>query len=415
MSDIFAAFGQLIAAHPPSTLNDFGFMPPSEDKEGPYAPFVLVEGNLGVPANWIEPLCHLSHSIYFRLKDLDIADTTKSVDRADLTLASMLLLLMNPEIYSAWNTRKRLLVARTLSLTEELAFVDLVLTKHPKRPSAWTHRAWLLARWERNFEDNARAHELDVCDKAARRYRMNYHAWTHRWKVTQDSSLEFKLFAFQRVKTYICSHISEHSAFAHALAVFDSILQNEQLIHAERLELFEKELRETMKLIVRYPGHKSPWCYLRGLYLTWSRHGDMDITTAFVSGVSLSDLSTNWPHTPRGSLLSEVDVMDWLIEWLDSEDASKQYRLASRLLRFAAWVIYAAELVAQRHGQDKAPVMWTNQIEAALELQLYLLHGLKRRAQSNGQVSSVENGLIEHVRVSIERVGPCSPFLLMAW
>ncbi|KAJ3240746.1 Protein prenyltransferase alpha subunit repeat-containing protein 1 [Chytriomyces hyalinus] len=391
--EAYALFVQTIARHPVATLTDFGFTPPvlAVDES-----VIVVEGNLGIAANHIEPLWRHAHALYFA--------ATNPIDKRD---SSILLLLFNPELYSAWNVRKALLKTGTVTLSNELALVNLVLSKHPKRPAAWAHRAWLLPQLVSatlpEHIDAFYAAELEACRKAALRHRMNYHAWTYRWKVVRNASLQFKLFAFQEVKAYIASHISEHSAFAHALAILESIKNEKNHPQPDTVKaLFESELRETMGLIARYPGHKSPWCYLQGLFLIANGPESRETFSASLDDLRFEDSWFGGVLASRedGRLFSDVDVLDWLQLWI-AEEKWERTALSRRILAFSAWIIAASRVVIASHTEE-APIMWKNQIEAALEFLLYLLQG------RNGT-----EDLRLHVKGLIEREGTCPAFLLL--
>ncbi|KAJ3064335.1 hypothetical protein HDU98_012235 [Podochytrium sp. JEL0797] len=394
-ADLFETFARLLTAHPPSTLTEFGFVPPVASlsplpETDPFSPFVIVEGNLGVPANAIPGLCRASHKVFFGLAGRFDRDpvgglTGEELDR--LEVSSKCLVLMNPEIYTAWNVRKKLLNLHhpTLSLHQELALIDLVLSKHPKRPAAWSHRAWVLPQLLATASDPILMleHELRVCDQAAQRHRMNYHAWSHRWKVVRDASLEFKLSAFETTKSYIQSHISEHSAFAHALSVLETILNDPQFLDRDAFLL--NETRTTMGLIVAYPGHKSPWCYLQGLFVIVAARGgggsDFElgdvlarVGSVFVGGGEKLGV--------EGDQISEIDASDWMQPYLESEwdvwryNGSDAFLVA--LFRFARWIVEASETVIRSRGDvggGAGVTKWKEQVEVALDFQMYLLLG----------------------------------------
>ncbi|KAJ3285493.1 Protein prenyltransferase alpha subunit repeat-containing protein 1 [Rhizoclosmatium sp. JEL0117] len=385
MAELYSTFSRLLKANPASALIDFGFVPPVaslESQESSYHPFLLIEGNLGVPANAIPPLCRFSHSVFFKLANQFSADhkCLADSDLDELDASSKCLLLMNPEIYTAWNIRKKLLTLQRLNATEEMALIDLVLSKHPKRPAAWSHRAWLLPRLRETSSNINKllTHELKICDQAAQRHRMNYHAWTHRWKVVRTAPLDFRLSAFKSTRKYISSHISEHSAFAHALAVLESILKDPDF--TTPLELFHEQVLESMKLIVSYPGHKSPWCYLQGLFLISGRCGLSTVVVDARVREELGVVHSVGSETVDGSQFSEVDVMDWLealIQKHTFDVSQKEGVILVPLFQFASWIIQASKRVIEsRNGVAENETIWHNQIEIALDFQLYLLLGV---------------------------------------
>ncbi|KAJ3006323.1 UNVERIFIED_CONTAM: hypothetical protein HDU68_004154 [Siphonaria sp. JEL0065] len=214
---------------------------------------------------------------------------------------------------------------------------------------------------------------------------MNYHAWTYRWKIlrTETTPFAFRLIAFQDTKKYIQSHISEHSAFAHALSVLELILSDPSG-QEESLRLLEGEVAFAMKLIVKYPGHRSPWCYLQGLFLIASRLALIgtcnvgSLENALVSDLMLGD--TIGQQQELNQQLSEVDVLDWLEVLLKKQETQGGWSVAEggltvSLYFFASWVVAASRKVIESRGGDSGSTgtIWYNQTQVALDFQLYLL------------------------------------------
>ncbi|KAJ3130976.1 Protein prenyltransferase alpha subunit repeat-containing protein 1 [Physocladia obscura] len=381
--ELYTTFQRLMDTNPPSTMIDFGFTPPtslqaSHDFE--FSPFLLVEKNLGVPANAIEPLMRYAHFVFFSILPKINLESLTETDLTELDRSSRCLLLLNPEIYSAWNARKKLLCLKSLSISEELALVDLVLSKHPKRPSAWTHRAWLLPKVLDSTKtlierEQFLKQEIKVCNQAAQRHRMNYHAWTYRLKVVRDAPLQFKLHAFRDTRSYISSHISEHSAFAHALSVLEFLFQDTDFTEHDAQELFNAELKDAMRLIVAYPGHKSPWCYLQGLYLISLRNQKFDIKEKafeYRQNHEFLFLEASEQKFP----ISEIDIADWLELFLSAE-LPQNLKLKSRLIDFGEWIIAVSKAVVASRGLEAEVLSpWRSQTENAIDFQLYLLLGV---------------------------------------
>lgn len=73
-------------------------------------------------------------------------------DKADpeqLWTCTSKLLLLNPEYYTAWNVRKRLLKDAAVSISAEMITTELELSltalkSNPKSYSAWFHRRWFI-------------------------------------------------------------------------------------------------------------------------------------------------------------------------------------------------------------------------------------------------------------------------------
>lgn len=114
--------------------------------------------------------------------------------------ATGVMLLMDPEHLTAANTRKRLLQDAIKSGTDiesrfhdEQYLIDSLLTsrlhRHTKSPTLWSHRQWLMQR----FQDHGLA--IDATDTmkrvisvAAERHPRNYYAWLHARYLTKAVS-----------------------------------------------------------------------------------------------------------------------------------------------------------------------------------------------------------------------------------
>ncbi|KAL7917933.1 hypothetical protein ACQKWADRAFT_265853 [Trichoderma austrokoningii] len=111
--------------------------------------------------------------------------------REDMSRATAVMLLMDPEHLTAANTRKRLLQDGIKSgtdvetrLRDELYFVDSLLTsrlhRHTKSPTLWGYRQWLMQRFqEHGLKIDAAGIMAAVISVAAERHPRNYYAWLH--------------------------------------------------------------------------------------------------------------------------------------------------------------------------------------------------------------------------------------------
>jgi hypothetical protein len=65
----YDTLNELFKAHPPSTLKEMDIVPPmssENDLDGLFSPFLLMEGNLGVPANVIPEVYKKAYKEFFR-------------------------------------------------------------------------------------------------------------------------------------------------------------------------------------------------------------------------------------------------------------------------------------------------------------------------------------------------------------
>lgn len=111
--------------------------------------------------------------------------------KKDVSRATAVVLLMDPEHLTAANTRKRILqdgikpgTDVETRIRDELYFVDSLLTsrlhRHTKSPTLWGHRQWLMQRFqEHGLKMDATGIMAAVISVAAERHPRNYYAWLH--------------------------------------------------------------------------------------------------------------------------------------------------------------------------------------------------------------------------------------------
>jgi protein prenyltransferase alpha subunit repeat containing protein 1 len=94
--------------------------------------------------------------------------------------------------------RKELILKGQLSHKDEINFLNVLFTKHPKSGECWSHRYYIaslyylfskmtIRRWilehmkqcGQSLTDRVQE-ELSICSKVAEIYPKNYYAWTHR-------------------------------------------------------------------------------------------------------------------------------------------------------------------------------------------------------------------------------------------
>eukprot|EP00736_Rhodelphis_marinus_P011400 Rmarinus@m.3577 len=215
----------------------------------------------------------------------------------ELQSCSRAILLVNANAYYALNIRKRLVLARKLSPLEELRFVSLLLTKHPKSEEAWYHRRWVLQ--QLGFPDMSNPtlptqeimqEEIRICERVAALYPRNYYAWLHRqWLVSHMDAKTAALEA-EAVADWGLRHLGDGSAWHHRVHVArrrrqvcdcnnsngDSDLDRQCALC---LEILRDELRASSRTLVRSPNHEAAWGHRRAVLALWVGGDRVDGTT----------------------------------------------------------------------------------------------------------------------------------------
>jgi len=364
-------------------------------------PIYYTDGKLGVAKTILKPLFkHALESIYrIKLSENSVSDVCK-----EALSISRVVLLIKGDFPIAFDMRKRLIEMDILSIKEEITFTSLLYTRHPKCPSGWHHRRWCLMRNKRSSDTILSAAEIEtereLCRQMAEKHPKNYYAWMHRLWVMKYMSrfqLEDELFF---TKTWLQSHVSDHSAVNHRLQVIRHILtQPETLAYIvegatgaqESVEevlwvtFVEQQFQESEELIRKRPGHEALW-YLRrsllellfvkasealilskiplqelgeqavsaelvaSLSLTAEGTGTADGSTSTDSGIArcraFTQLACTLLPSPASAATSSIDASGWLAKLL-----SYEMRLARHGVNHTdAWDYAAQRTMATRYA-----------------------------------------------------------------
>ncbi|KAH9856025.1 hypothetical protein C2E23DRAFT_882766 [Lenzites betulinus] len=293
-----------------------------------HAPFLFVEGNLGVPKK-IAYKAYLDSIPTFRRCRERLRSTFAAMhgsssrpkavadaDAADTLESTSILLLVNPAHQSALNARKRLVQDGTRDAMDELRFVSALVTLHEgaKQSILWHHRRWLLRRiypasnspcFQRMksnsdttddggnslqglvLDADAFRTELSVAAQACELYPRNYHAWAHRYLCVDALAALLRggtgrpdpapgLMAVWEeeevhIRGWIERHVSDYSAMQYSCRVEVLVygLREGNLVTAGTMEGTlaggrENACEHAWSLVQVYPSHESLWLYLRG-------------------------------------------------------------------------------------------------------------------------------------------------------
>lgn len=248
------------------------------------AGFVVVEHKLAISRS---SLCELWMAGRRELRELrSQAFSTAADGPRRMHHATRAILLANSDHYTAWNARKRHLLATGLrGLSDELQLVDLLLSKHPKSGEAWCHRRWILSRMPLSAKlATVAAHEMDVCAAAARSYPRNYFAWTHRYWTLSRVSPELVATECDAMQQWAAINTSDHAGLFYRGLVVLLALAHERQCKVSQAETptpptddnnssvaWRLAWEQGAELQARYPGHESLWRHRR--LLVWIGHG----------------------------------------------------------------------------------------------------------------------------------------------
>lgn len=199
---------------------EFTVVPTGDENLKNKSPVLYEENNLGLESWCIK-------SIYGYAYSELLESRRKKLSPEELNNLNHLLigaLLINPDIYTFWNTKRDLVEQEVLNVDREFVFSKLVLSHKSKSNEAFAYRRWLITRILNKFSsvtlnDALIRRELEVTDVAAEKSPNNYHAWNHRmWAfdiISKNHQLA-KSFIVSELRVnckWVFSHVSEHVGY----------------------------------------------------------------------------------------------------------------------------------------------------------------------------------------------------------
>ena len=239
-------FNALISAfNTDPSIDEYGFLLVDKAADSPLQssipkeefPYLLDDHKLGIPHMHIPVLYSYVHGEFMKLinvirhyeRELDEGEDSVLVDQRDVdSLArisdlSKAMVMINAECYTAWNSRKSLVRVKVLNPVQELKFISLVFTKHPKTVDGWLHRQWVLdyilgGKISAGVKQELLEGELRECELLATRYAKNYYAWTHRQFVLFNYCSDVSILLrdlYVNMEHWISAHVSDNCGFHH--------------------------------------------------------------------------------------------------------------------------------------------------------------------------------------------------------
>lgn len=183
-------------------------------------------------------------------------------------------ILINPDVVTFWNCRRRLFEKNRLKIRQEFQFSTIVLSKKPKSNEAFAYRRWLYS--FQSHESNDWARELSLCERCASKSLSNYQAWCHRQWVLQKAPfmLQYELAVTER---FIRRHIADYNAYHHRQFVLR--------------KLFEFGHVQSMDSRKSADDHRSLWKLLASVGVV-----DADCSASLANVILSPDLSRDSPQ-----------------------------------------------------------------------------------------------------------------------
>lgn len=257
--------------------------------ENPHAPFVFIDGHLGLPQKALYQAYLLACRAFRAAR--------QASDFAALLRASSVLLLANPAHSTALNARKRLVTSGQRDARQELDFTAVLLSEQQACKSSllWHHRRWLLRQLHSTHPDIS-VDGLDSCvvpiaelrvelaltAQACEAYRRNYFAWNHRLHCARnfrphgvnghDNVVELVDGELATVHGWIDRHVSDHTAMHYAcelVTVYEDVSGSPARM--------QRTLQHAVSAVAAFPNHEALWCYLRRICCMLSRRSEANV------------------------------------------------------------------------------------------------------------------------------------------
>uniref|UniRef100_A0ACD6AMN5 Uncharacterized protein n=1 Tax=Avena sativa TaxID=4498 RepID=A0ACD6AMN5_AVESA len=194
---------------------------------------------------------------------------------------SKALLILCPDLLTAWNSRKRvLLVSYDLErLKDELRLCALILSYSPKNESTWSHRRWVITKLAQHVQDMSELidDESLLVKQIAEKSKMNYRAWRHRCWLIPFMKPKQVLDELNKSTKWTELHVADNCCFHYRRSLLLALLDSHDTEDGEDSPnwqseahlMWKEELRWNEMLIRRYQGRESLWIHRRFLSQWW--------------------------------------------------------------------------------------------------------------------------------------------------
>lgn len=218
--------------------------------------------------------------VYKHLRDQFLSRLNNQFDQNVITL---LILLINPQLQSAWYVRKELLshTIEAQAFQHELRLNKILLVKHFKSEHAYMHRRWLIKRLLKSDQSivlnkQFLLNEIDFIYKISFKIKSNYYCWSYiNYFLIQYFNFYANLFDSKSDKVEFMNkllnthqknvlelNVSDNCVFNYRLNLLNLIISNENSI---KFNLIVNEFLIVDDLLFRYYIYQTVWNYRKYL------------------------------------------------------------------------------------------------------------------------------------------------------
>jgi hypothetical protein len=200
-----------------------------------------------------------------------LSNETNQID----DMITLCVLLINPNMATAWSKRKSLLVSNLTDLNFELELNHLILIKHVKCECAYIQRRWLVKKLK-NYQDFLFKEIEFFFETLCFKVKANYYCWSYlNWIIfyalennnflSLDQVKYIFIYFFNKLKDFIYLNPSDNCLFHTRLNILTSLNNLNCLFYLNddysQLVLNEIELFDD--LLIRYSNMTTMWNYLK--------------------------------------------------------------------------------------------------------------------------------------------------------
>ncbi|KQK23520.1 protein prenyltransferase alpha subunit repeat-containing protein 1 isoform X3 [Brachypodium distachyon] len=283
------------------------------------------------------------------------ATTSPSADApALIMLHSKALLILCPDSFTAWNSRKKVLSAdhNLTQLEAELQFCALILSYALKNESTWSHRRWVITKLAQSHQDMPQIIDKEsvLVKQIAEKSKMNYRAWRHRCWLIPYMKPKQVLDELNKSIKWGELHVADNCCFHYRRSLLLALLDNRSeenggdTLHweSEAHLLWTEELRWNEMLIRRYQGRESLWTHRRFLSQWWVQRLLSHEETGLSKEESLADIflgqeiqllsdCLDAPGDEFGETRIQAELAALYILWISKQDAVVKRKVEERL------------------------------------------------------------------------------------
>lgn len=227
----------------------------------------------------------LLKNLYFKWRGEFLAQQEHRILHTSVSLdeLSRLILIVNPNLLSAWSYRKhQLMISRKNDesndhlVTSELSFCRLVLMKHVKCEPAYVHRRWLVRRTICDggggglVDRNLVLSELKlVVECLAPKIKSNYYCWTYFIWLLQllDASSLVDYAHAHFTANALLTNPSDFCVFNARLQLLKNIFEKTKNSSQQLAQLVVDELATIDDILIRCAAYSTTWNYTKYFYL----------------------------------------------------------------------------------------------------------------------------------------------------